>query len=336
MTNNDKKIELGQFFTKDDVWLKPQVREFILNSGCSVAYDPFAGEGDLLDVAKNELGFQSVKGLDIDPDLQWTVNDSLTSIPHVPDAIIITNPPYLSKSSASRKKIDMSKYFDDSIYSDAYLIALDRMLAAQDHVVAIIPESFINSNFRRKDMLYSISILEDNPFEDTDAPVCVSCFDGKHKGLDEVSVYKNETRVGDLDGIMSIKAKPTNSIIIKFNDKSGWLGLRAADSSDDRQPIRFDYKSKIDYDWDDGIKESSRHFSLISIDVPAKKRSAFIKKCNDILHELRKASGDVILTPFMGNTKAGVRRRRLDFKLARAIMEKAYAEVMGATDEDQS
>ena len=32
--------------------------------------------------------------------------------------------------------------------------------------------------------------------------------------------------------------------------------------------------------------------------------------------------------PFKGNTKSGIRRRRLDFKLARAIMEEAYYNVV--------
>ena len=43
-----KKIKLGQFFTKATLWLKPQVEDFIKRSGCTIAYDPFAGGGDLL------------------------------------------------------------------------------------------------------------------------------------------------------------------------------------------------------------------------------------------------------------------------------------------------
>ena len=60
-----KKVELGQFFTKKDIWLKPQVKEFIIKSDKTTAYDPFAGSGDLLNVAKT-LGFEKTFGLDID------------------------------------------------------------------------------------------------------------------------------------------------------------------------------------------------------------------------------------------------------------------------------
>ena len=60
-----KKVIYGQFFTKEDVWLKEHVREFILSTGTSVAYDPFAGAGDLLNAAE-KLGYKQLKGLDID------------------------------------------------------------------------------------------------------------------------------------------------------------------------------------------------------------------------------------------------------------------------------
>jgi len=100
-----KKTILGQYFTKDKLWLKPQVLEFIKKSNCDMTFDPFAGEGYILNVAK-KLGFQKIVGLDIDKSLGWQINDSLISIPHIDNkTIIITNPPYLSNYSASRKGI---------------------------------------------------------------------------------------------------------------------------------------------------------------------------------------------------------------------------------------
>ena len=69
-----------------------------------------------------------------------------------------------------------AKYFKKTDYDDVYLIALDRMIEAQENVVAIIPETFINSSYRQKSKLNSISVLEENPFQDTDTPVVVVCF----------------------------------------------------------------------------------------------------------------------------------------------------------------
>ena len=207
------------------------------------------------------------------------------------------------------------------------------MLEAQKNVVAIIPESFINSNYKNKSKLQSITILEENPFEDTENPVCVVCFDGVDKTLNKVKVYKNETYIDSLMAIENMRLEPTNRIKITFNTFKGWLGLRAIDSTDDIHFINFDFKEKFKYNWEDNIKVSSRHFSLIDIDVPLNERKPFINECNKIISMLRKESSDILLTPFKGNTKSGVRRRRLDFRLARAIMEEAYRKVCTAKKE---
>ena len=50
-------------------------------AGCDVAYDPFAGEGDLLTTMVERCGFREVVGLDIDKKLKWRQNDSLLEIP---------------------------------------------------------------------------------------------------------------------------------------------------------------------------------------------------------------------------------------------------------------
>lgn len=106
------------------------------------------------------------------------------------------------------------------------------------------------------------------------------------------------------------------------------LEFRCVDTTNAKERLRFDFKENIDYDWEKGIKGSSRLLTLIEIDVPFEKREKFILTCNDVLNNLREKSQDVILSPFKGNMKGGTRRRRLDFFTCRAIMEKAYYQVM--------
>lgn len=322
----DKKRVLGQFFTKDELWLKPQVLEFIKESNSAVAYDPFAGAGDLLKAAQERCGFSEVVGLDIDDKLTWEHNDSLLNIPHLDNAIIITNPPYISNYSAARKGLtsELAKYFASSKYNDVYLIALDKMIQAQKNVVAIIPETFINSNYDQKNLLSSITILEENPFDDTENPVIVACFDGNFKSLSEVKVYKNDTYVNSLGDIEKLRIKPTGDIDIVFNDPGGWLAVRCVDTTNPANMIRFDFKDNIKYDWENRIKISSRLLTLINIKIEENDKKAFIEKCNDILFEIRRETSDIILSPFKGNMKNGQRRRRLDFMTCRAIIEKAY------------
>lgn len=329
LEKDSKKVILGQFFTRDSIWLKDHIVDFIVNSKSKIAYDPFAGEGHLLQAAK-KIGLDTIKGLDIDNELKWDQNDSLKSIPHIEEAIIITNPPYIAKYSASRKKVEnnVKMYFENSKYDDIYLIALDKMLDAQDNVVAIIPETFINSNFQSKNRLVSITILEENPFDDTDTPVCVVCFDKTTKKYSEIKIFKNDDYLGTLEYFESLRLTPKNDIKIKFNSPAGWLALRAVDTTNPNEKIKFDFKNNIEYDWEKGIKVSSRLLTLIDVVVPDVNREEFIIECNRILNNIRIQTSDVILSPFKGNMKNGKRRRRLDYKTARSIIEKAYKETV--------
>lgn len=323
MIHDSKKRGLGQFFTTEKIWLKDNVKAFITSTGCTAAYDPFAGSGDLLNVA-NELGFSELVGLDIDEDLGWKVNDSLFNIPQIKNAVIITNPPYLSNYSAKRRKIldKVEKYFAQTKYDDLYLLSLARMLQAQSFVVAIIPETFINSSFP-KDRLFSINILEENPFTETETPVCVACFDGNSKSPYDVKIYKNGhfiTTLGELD---EKKLHPKYDLKLKFNSIDGKVGLRAVDTTDPNKRILFMKKEELDYDLK-GIKHSSRIITVIEVNLDDKSVDKFISTCNRILEDYRKETDDILLSPFKGNMKNGVRRRRLDYEACRAIMEMAY------------
>lgn len=332
-----KKKSLGQYFTEGACWLQPQIVDFITDSKCHIAYDPFAGSGCLFAPVTNTIAaIKETAGLDIDPSQGWPVNDSLLKIPTKSGAIIITNPPYISNYSASRKRLGdgLKKYFDMTQYDDVYLLALDRMLEAQRNVVAIIPETFINSPFKKKDLLHSITILEENPFLDTDTPVVVVCFDSKHKDYGQVKIFKGSEYTCTLKDVEDCRLVPDNSVRMKFNDLTGWLGVRCVDSTNPNDMLRFDFKANIDYDWEKGIKVSSRLLTLVSIDIPRNKRQAFIDSCNAILKEVRDKSHDIMLSPFKGNMKNGVRRRRLDFQTCRAIIEQAYRKTVSGNNKE--
>ena len=320
--NENYKKKLGQYFTKKDSWLKPQIIDFIRKTNCTIAYDPFAGDGDLLN-ASYEYGIHETKGLDIDENLQWEINDSLKNIPHIDNAIIITNPPYLTKYSASRKKINIDyNYFNN--HTDLYQLAIDKMLEAQDYIVAIVPETYINSHFFEKNLsrVYSVTILTENPFNDTENPVCVVCFDNVIKIPPEIKVYIDDEYLNDYSYFKDLRLTPKNNYSIKFNVKKGKIALRAVDLTTEDKKIKFYERKDLKYDLK-RIKNSSRLITIIDLDCSDLDIKELVKECNRILEDYRDKTKDITLSPFKGNTKSGKRRRRLDYKTARCIIEMA-------------
>jgi hypothetical protein len=320
-----KKKVLGQFNTINDFWLHEHILSFIKSTKAGIAYDPFAGDGDLLRVAK-KMGFNKIKGFDIDPSLGWAINDSLLSVPKISNSIIITNPPYLTNYSAKRKNIynNVDKYFQLCSYDDIYQLAIEKCLS-NDYGVMIVPETFINSNFP-KHRMQSITIIEDNLFRDTENPICVICFDNKVKTYDDILIYRNNIKLGTLGYFESLRMKPRNSIYIKFNSPSGKIALRAVDTTNPKSKISFMTPNDIDYD-SSKIKHSSRLITYIEMDVNGNTLDRIIRSSNLFLERFRNMSHDVLLSPFKGNMKDGKRRRRLDYRTARAILEKAYENI---------
>lgn len=313
-----KKIELGQFFTNKNVWLQPQIIDFILSTGIKKALDPFAGGGDIFKALK-DIGFSQFQGLDIDNTLQWEENDSLRNIPKG-DAIIVTNPPYLAKNSAKRKRLSAYDYFSTNTYADLYQIGLEKCLQSHSYVVAIIPETFILTELFT-DRLHSVTILEENPFEDTEFPVCVVCF--VPETAKETLVYKNSTYVTTLQELKNKQLKPLKNIEMIFNDVGGNIGLRGVDGVSGKETIKFCLPNELNYS-PDKIKHSSRAITIINVEVPSGIHiKEVINKANEILHTYREETNDILMAAFKGNTKEKKRRRRIDFQTARAILEES-------------
>jgi len=318
-----KKQSLGQFFTKNSFWLKDHVLEFIKSTKATTAFDPFAGDGDLLKIAQ-KIGFKKIKGFDIDKNLNWDENDSLFNIPKINNSIIITNPPYLTNYSAKRKGIynTVKKYFDICKYDDIYQLAIEKCLV-NDFGVMIVPETFINSKFP-KHRLVSITIIEDQLFSDTENPVCVICFDNKNKTYDQIDVYKNNKLIGKLGYFEKMRKIPNKNTYMKFNSLKGQIALRAVDTTNPQKPIAFMLPKEMDYDLAT-IKHSSRLITLIEVKANNSETiNKIINHSNKLLYDFRKKTNDVLLSPFKGNKKNGERRRRLDYMTARSLLEDAH------------
>lgn len=345
------KRNLGQYFTRDDVWLRPHLVEHLrsLHARYGTCLDPFAGDGHLLDVAAS-LGFNTT-GHDLDETICKTKgwgapNDSILNVPQHADAFVLTNPPYLAKNSARRMNSPASSYFrpgavmpsnheHTNILDDLCKLAIERTLAHYDDSVWIVPESVVQDlehlpHWRGR--LHSLTVLEDNPFTDTEHPVCVLVFSKDHPGGE---LWKNDTRLGTYDEVWSrhniTRSSPSNATTMKFNSPTGTLGYRAVDGTkeDGSMRIRFCLGDELGYDRQN-IKVSSRHLTYIDVALEGDELVAVVQEANRLIEAYRASTHDVFLTAFMGNTKTGVRRRRMDYYLARRMFNAAYLAVNSA------
>ena len=323
---NKSKVSKGQFNTISSNWLKSQVIEFIKKSKKDSCLDPFAGSGDILNAIKSNLQL-IVHGLDIDTKFGWELNDSLKSIPEkYSNSVIVTNPPYLAKYSASRKRLsnDIQNYYSN--WNDLYLQALDVCLEQNEYVVAIVPETFLNTNYP-KNHCQSITIILQNPFIDTDCPVCVVCMTKETRSLQEIDVFIEDKYISSFYDLCLNKIEPQGVLTVNFNDPNGSIGLRAVDLTGADDKIKFLPSDSLDYDRNN-IKVSSRLITFISIEeLPEKHIEPLIIEANQILSYWRKSTNDILMSPFKGNSKDGSRRRRLDYRTARGILEMAYLKI---------
>src|SRR5256885_12189742 len=128
---------------------------------------------------------------DINPgSLEVKKKDTIQDFPQG-HKLIITNPPYLAKNSACRKKID----FITTKYDDLYKLCLEIMLKNCDYVGAIIPASFINAELFHE-RLHSYTLLSSQMFTDTENPVCLALFSSQPSN--SVWLYENDKYVGEL------------------------------------------------------------------------------------------------------------------------------------------
>ena len=327
-----KKVSLGSFYTTQSGWLTPEVTKFLekaLKNSNGFLLDPFAGDGHLLDAVRENKTLRNkvvkASGFDIQG-ASWPINDSLLEIPNKERAVIVTNPPYLANHSAKRKGVSslVSKYFERLTQKNLYMIALENCLASADYVVAIIPETFLLSSFP-KDRLELAVVIQAELFGDTDAPALVACF-----GKDErkaAHVFTGNQSIGQLSDILALRESTAPKQRIVFNDPKGRIGLRAVDGSDGKSPIEFLEAASFDYPAE-SVVLSSRLMTYLEIpELETREIPEVIKAANRALTSIRKASGDLVLAPFKGNDKAGRRRRRLDYALARRILNQAVREI---------
>lgn len=326
----DKKMK-GQFFTITNPFNHDLMFKWIAlipNFKSSILLEPFAGCNNILDMLE-EIGYKNKwKCYDIDPktvilteNSKYPVEerDTLVNYPSGYD-IAITNPPYLSKSSATRSDIQ----FPETKHNDLYKLSLEKMLQNNKYVAAIIPESFLTQELFHN-RLFGVISLTMRMFADTDCPVCLALFipEEEKEDINDFLIYSNEQLIGNYLNIKEELTISNLNINFKFNDPNGEIGLIAIDNTKTNS-IKFVLGETIE---SDKIKVSSRSITRISINENIN-IELLINKANEILIEERERTSDLFFTAFKGLRIDGKYRRRLDFNNAKRILTKAIEEVL--------
>jgi hypothetical protein len=194
-------------------------------------------------------------------------------------------------------------------------------------VVAIIPETFLLSTFTKHRLELAV-VIQDSLFGDTDAPALVACF--TKESCADARIFTGNQSIGNLSEILALRDSTAPKHTIVFNDRNGRIGLRAVDGSDGKTPIAFVAARDFEYP-SDSVAVSSRLMTYLDLpEIGEADLAAVIEQANGILLQIRLASGDLVLAPFKGNDRNGKRRRRLDYGLARKILNQARAGVIAS------
>lgn len=301
------KRNLGQYFTKENVFDNPAFKAWAeeCNLYNKTVLEPFAGSNNLIDI----LSLTKFRSFDIEPKNERVEKrDTIADFPKG-YKICITNPPYLSKNSATRRGLD----YPNTTYDDLYKHALSLCLDNCEYVAAIIPMSFLHCG-ELKGRLYSYVMLNKKVFDDTDHPVCLALFSPIVKYFNwDIKIFDNNEFIGALPNIhkaakkhIDIYRKPKIKDI-KFNAKNGKLGLIAIDNTKEAS-IRFCFGGEID---EKMIKSSSRNITKIDIGIDVTQE--LINLLNGNLRIYREVTHDIFLSPFKGLREDGKTRRRISF-----------------------
>lgn len=304
------KRELGQYFTTYNPFQNSGFLNWAYKCDLSktTILEPFAGSNNLINMLQDMGLCTDFKSFDIEPKNKFVKRrDTLKNFPKG-FKVCITNPPYLAQNSAKRRNLE----FPNIIYDDLYKYSLEKCLENCDYVGAIIPASFFNANIFRERLSHYI-LLNSKMFKDTEHPVCLALF---KKYSEDVYLYNDNKYLGKLSDLKKKLPKSNINMDIRFNVPNGNLGLIAIDNTIEPS-IKFVNGEEIS---PDRIRVSSR--SITRIMIPTKyKINSIIEKLNYNLNIFRKETYDLFLTPFKGLRKDNYYRRRLDYKLAKKLIE---------------
>ena len=306
------KKQHGQFYTAVNPFYNEVIKWWLEKNikPSDILLEPFAGSGNLVRMIQ-EVGFtNSWMQYDIEPAGANIIQQDTFKNFSTGHRICITNPPYLSKSSAGASGLS----FPQSQFNDLYLHSLDLCLKNCEYILAIVPCSFINNDQLKSRLSIAIEITK-QLFNDTQTPICIALFNTDP--TNDYSVYCDEKFIGRYND-MKQGFPPYRDYLWdwKFNDNNGAIGLSSID--DVFSPsIYFTKGANI------ASKTLSSPFGAYKrISAPHNlDLDEFLPRLEDNLKYYRKATDDIYLTSYYTLRQDGKYKRRLTNTEARMLLD---------------
>lgn len=316
----DVKRELGCYFTLGDPFGSHPAFLRAIRSlpNAPRIVEPCAGMGHLAATFLTKVPGARFELFDLIPraaedcfcNLPIGARDSLVDFPMGYDMVVM-NPPYLSKSSASRLGVP----FPNSKLSDLYEIALEGALRSAPQVLAVIPASFMVSG-RFRERLQAVVELPQGLFGDTTHPVCLAIFGPD--ATEDYEIYIGHQRIGSAKSIAAVITHPHEMLNLRFNAPLGAIAFRGMDCAGSR--IGFSAGNTLDATT---IKPTGKIVTRIALPegtrFPVEK---LVQRANELVNQYRKATSDVGLCPFKDT------RKRMTFTQAKAFLSLAHEQLV--------
>ncbi len=307
------KRQHGAYYTENSPFELKPFKNWAISANISqhTILEPFAGANNIIRMLKNLGMCSKFVSFDICPAHHNVKQfNTLKQFP-VGYKICITNPPWLARNSAHRRKLVFPAPVQ---YDDVYQYALEIALKYCEYVAFIIPATFLRSGLFRK-RLESFVLIERPLFYDTDNPVCLAMFT---PNAARTQIWAENKFINYLDSLEMIYNKHAHNTdkTVRFNAPDGELGLLGVDNTKDAS-IRFCHGSELSHRV---VVHSDR--SITRIDPGIKVTSDLIDSLNETLNKFRNDTYDLFLAPFKGLRADGKYRRRLDYATARGLIAK--------------
>ena len=303
------KRQHGVYYTEDNPFALKPFRAWARTADLlsHTILEPFAGANHIPCMLE-QLGLGSdFDSYDISPAAKGVIHrDTMKRFPTGYD-VCVTNPPWLTNYSASRRGIPYPNIQYDNLYKRCLELALQHC----QWVAFLLPATFLRTGLFRE-RLSDLIFIESCIFTDTDNPVCLALF-GPHSTRTRVHV--DDKCIGYLHTLEKRRDSMCGErhMSLRFNKPDGQLGLYGVDNT--REPsIRFCRGDQVRR-----AKPSDRLITRIGGDFT--NINGIVENLNDALTKFRDVTHDIFLAPFKGLRADGRYRRRLDYRTARGLIQ---------------